>query len=284
MTLMADAVRNTIEAISPAVEKAGDWRGEDGLLVCGVCGEAKETTFAYGGRTEVVPCLCRCAREEEQRKQAKWEATQKKIRIERLRDAGIRDNSLKSCRFESADMTPQMERCKLYADNFDDFKDANIGMIFCGPVGNGKTYAAACIANELIDRGIPVLITSLPRILNASKNDLNEIIREVQKYDLVIVDDFGTERQTEFAMETAQYFLDERYKSGKPTIITTNLGKKDIETPANPQYARMFSRIKEMCQVMVFPKNDRRSDKAELKKQAAKELILKLQVSGDGNA
>lgn len=277
MTEVMDAVRSVIEAIEvPAQERDGDWRDEDGMLICGVCGEPKETTFEFFGKTEIVPCMCRCAIEAEDRKRARWEETQRRLAAERLRDDGIRDEALRNCRFETAEMTPQLERCKFYADNFKDFKAENIGMVFCGSVGNGKTFAAACIANELIDRGYPVLITSLPRILNASKNSLNDIIHEVQRFDLLVLDDFGTERKTEFGLETAAYFLDERYKSGKPTIITTNLSKSDIEHPQSKDYERIFSRIKEMCQIMGFPKMDRREEKASEKKLAVQELVQRI--------
>lgn len=285
MTSIMDAVSGVVgEFAKPALANAGDWRDEEGTLICGVCGEQKETTIELFGRKETVRCLCKCERDAEQLKQLQWEESQRRMKAERLRDEGIADTSLKSCRFEDADMTPQMERCKFYADHFEEFRAANVGMVFCGQVGNGKTYAAACIANELIDRGIPVLITSLPRILNASKSGLNEVIHDIQRYDLVVIDDFGTERQTEYAVETATYFLDERYKSGRPTIITTNLSKSDLEHPQSKEYERIFSRITEMCQVMGFPKVDRRTEKAAVKKQMVQELVKKLQVNGDDNA
>ena len=285
MTSVAGAVSEAVGKLAtPAVANDSDWRDEAGLLICGTCGEQKETVVELFGHKQIVHCLCKCERDAEEQKKREWDEMQRKLRAERLRDEGIADTSLRSCRFEYAEMTPQMERCKFYADHFEEFRASNVGMVFCGQVGNGKTYAAACIANALIDRGIPVLITSLPRILNASKSGLNEVIHDIQRYDLVVIDDFGTERQTEYAVETATYFLDERYKSGKPTIITTNLSKSDLEHPQSKEYERIFSRITEMCQVMGFPKADRRMEKASEKRKAVQELVKKLQVNGDDNA
>ena len=197
-----------------------------------------------------------------------------------LRVNGIQDESLRDKRFENADMNPQLERCKEYADHFSEFKADNIGMVFCGSVGNGKSFAAACIANELIDRGIPVLMTSFPRILNAGY-EKNELVRQAQMFDLVVIDDLGAERQSEYALETVYYFLDERYKSGKPTIITTNLSKKDLENPQNMDYKRIYDRVLEMCLPMTFPSRDRRKELAEDKSRRAKELMRKIAEAED---
>lgn len=275
MTSIESAITEAIGGIQ-GTEAEGDWRDETGTLICGNCGQAKEATIELFGRKTSVPCMCQCQSEEYERKRQEFAESQRRRRIDRLRTTGIQDVGLRDCRFENAEMNPQMDRCKYYADHFDEFRKENIGMVFCGPVGNGKTYAAACIANALIDRGIPVLITSLPRIINTPKNELNEIIRDAKSFDLVVVDDFGTERQTEFALETATYFFDERYKSGKPTIITTNLSRKDLENPASKDYERIFSRILAMCLPMGFPKRDRRAEIADEKRSIAKELMNKL--------
>lgn len=274
------AVANVIAAIPKhEVVGADDWVDIDGLRVCGVCGEPKEVRVTILGTESVMPCMCKCESDAYNAKQARWKAEQKRIRIQNLRTSGIQDVGLRSCRFEDAIMNPQMERCKYYAEHFEEFKKKNIGLLFCGPVGNGKTFAAACIANYLIDHYVPVLVTSLPRILNTPMNEINSLIRECQEYELLVVDDFGIERQTEYAQETAQYFFDERYKSGLPTIVTTNVSKKDLENPRDMRNSRLFSRIIEMCLPMQFPKTNWRENKAAEKKAAASELVRMLTES-----
>lgn len=279
LTSLGDIVQKSLESVidMPATEnpEAGDFRNEDGMLCCGICGKQKEAKVELFGTLKTVPCACSCVMNEWDRKEAEFKERQRRERIRRLRVNGIQDEGLRDRRFENAEMNPQMERCKYYADHFDEFKAENIGMIFCGPVGNGKTYAAACIANELIDRGIPVLMTSFPRILN-SGYEKNDLVREAQEFDLVIIDDLGTERQSEYALETVFYFLDERYKSGKPTIITTNLGKADIENPHNMDYKRIYDRVLEMCLPMTFPARERRKERAAEKKDRARELMRKI--------
>jgi len=283
LTSFGDIVRKSLESVidMPATEEAGDFRDEEGMLCCGKCGRPKEAKVELFGILRTVPCACACRMEEWNRKEAEFKERQRQIAIRQLRVNGIQDEGLRDRRFDEAEMTPQLERCRYYADHFEEFKAENIGMIFCGPVGNGKTFAAACIANALIDRGIPVLMTSFPRILN-SGYEKNDLVREAQAFDLVIIDDLGTERQSEYALETVYYFLDERYKSGKPTIITTNLGKSDIENPRNMDYKRIYDRVLEMCLPMTFPARDRRKEMAEAKGRRAKELMKKISDAETG--
>lgn len=267
------ALADVISGIPKAITVKEDDLIEDGIRVCRVCGEPKEVKISILGIDQVMPCMCKCESDAYEAKQKSWKNEQRLIRIQQMRTSGIQDVTLRNCRFENAVMNPQMERCKYYAEHFSEFKKKNIGLVFCGPVGNGKTFGAACIANHLIDNGIPVLVTSLPRVLNTPMQELNSLIRECQEYDLLVIDDFGTERQTEYAQETAQYFFDERYKSGLPTIITTNLSKRDLEHPTDMRNVRMFSRILEMCLPMQFPKINWREAKADEKRKVANELV-----------
>jgi DNA replication protein DnaC len=117
-----------------------------------------------------------------------------------------------------------------------------------GPVGTGKTFAAACIANALIERGVPVLMTSFPVILGTSKYELNDTIRQAQEYDLIIVDDLGVERDTDYALEIVFQFVDARYRSGKPLIVTTNLTPQEMRKQTGLAFSRIYDRIMEMWQ------------------------------------
>ena len=70
-------------------------------------------------------------------------------------------------------------------------------------------FSAGCIANALLDRDVPVLMTNFPTILNRLtgmfSEDRSEFIASFDEYDLLIIDDLGVERSTEYAME--QMFL-----------------------------------------------------------------------------
>ena len=106
------------------------------------------------------------------------------------------------------------------------FRD-NTGLLLFGDVGTGKSFFAGCIANALLERDVPVLMTNFPSILNrltgVFSEDRTDFIASLELYDLLIIDDLGVERSTEYAMEQMFYVIDSRYRSRKPMIITTNL-------------------------------------------------------------
>jgi len=50
-------------------------------------------------------------------------------------------------------------------EKWPEMRDKNVGMLFYGDVGTGKSFYACCIANALLDKGVSVLVTSSPKIL-----------------------------------------------------------------------------------------------------------------------
>lgn len=109
----------------------------------------------------------------------------------------------------------------------------NTGLLLFGDVGTGKSFFAGCIANALLDRDIPVLMTNFPTILNRLtgmfSEDRADFIASLGVYDLLIIDDLGVERNTEYTMEQMFTVIDCRYRSHKPMIITTNLKLEEIK-------------------------------------------------------
>lgn len=253
------------------IENPSDY-AEAGILYCGICRQPKQFHLEISGKTELVPCLCKCEEEAYQQKQTEIAQSQRMMQIKALRVDGIQDTGMRNAKFEDAENSIYIQKCRKYVEKWKDIYNENAGLIFCGPVGNGKTFAAACIANALIDKGVPVLMTSFPRILNAGF-DKSEIISQMRRYDLVIIDDLGAERQNEYALETVFFTIDERYKAGKPIIITTNLGLADLKNPPNTEYKRIYDRVLEMCVPMVFKDESRRSSKASEKASRIKAIM-----------
>ena len=72
-----------------------------------------------------------------------------------------------------------------------------------GDVGTGKSFIAGCIANALLDKGVPVIMTNFARLLNKLTDmyagDRNAYIDSFNRYQLMIIDDLGIERNSEFA-------------------------------------------------------------------------------------
>lgn len=276
MKTMNDAV-GSVAASIVAKANAIPAKPEDfvrgGLLHCSICGRPKQHRLKLMGRETVVRCMCRCenARFEADRKEE--QERDRRMRVQQLRVEGIQDPAMRKHRFEDAEETSVLAKCRRYAEHWDEIGKTGKGLLLWGDVGTGKTFAASCIANALIDRNVPVLMTSFPRILNTAGYDKSAVIKQMQQFSLVILDDFGVERQSDYALEIVQFVLDERYKSGHPLIVTTNLTLRDLHSPKNITCARMFDRLNEMCVPLHFEGISRRKAKAEENLRAMSDFL-----------
>lgn len=95
----------------------------------------------------------------------------------------------------------------------------------------------------------------------------------MMRYPLLILDDFGMERQTEYALEQVFNVVDARYHSGQPLIVTTNLSLSELQNPQSREHTRIYDRILEMCSPVNFGNNGRRKEAAGIKMKKAAELL-----------
>ena len=70
--------------------------------------------------------------------------------------------------------------------------------------------------------------------------------------DLLILDDLGAERSTDYALEQVYNIVDSRYRAGLPVIYTTNLTLEELKNPADMRYARIYDRVLEKCFPVEF--------------------------------
>lgn len=261
---------------------------ENDLLHCGACHTPKQCYVTLPMRKKQIKvfCLCRCATEK--RDQEYVAALEKKEfdRLKQMRDVAMTDRKLKSATFESSDnRNPEiMAKLKRYAERFDRAKQENIGLCLVGGVGTGKSYAAACVANRLLGKGTAVLMTNFSRVLNALSSgfdtDRNAYIRDLVKFPLLILDDFGIERNTQYSQEMVYNVIDARYRENLPLIVTTNISWSEMKNPADMTHQRIFDRIVEMCTPINFGTNGRRAEIAAAKREKAAELLLAGKVEG----
>lgn len=247
---------------------------KDGILYCGICNKPKERRSAIN-ESEIIPSLCDCQGEARDQEQGQWQAKQRMMKIADMRTESIKDKERRNCRFEVAEENEYVVRCKQYVDQWEIVKRENIGLMFWGPCGNGKSFCAACIANALIDRGIPSLMTSLPAILS-DQNNIMEIVRQMKEYELVVIDDLGAERQSEYALEKTFLVIDERYKTGKPLIVTTNQkyqDMKEMRDKGDVAHSRIYDRILDMCTPIAFSEANRRREPQKRKREILKEVF-----------
>lgn len=259
-------------------EVPGDYI-QDGLLYCGKCGTPKQSRQCFMGHTITVGCLCRCATEARDREAATRKKQEEADKIMRLRISGISSQEFRNARFSADDgQSPgPMGLLRRYVDGWERAYKENIGLLLWGGIGTGKSFGAACIANELIEASIPVCMVNLSHVLNDLTNfqsvDRNQYIGDLMKYPLLILDDFGMERKTEFANEQIFNVIDERYRSGKPLIVTTNIPLTSLKAPDSLEMSRICDRLWEMCTPVGFGDKGRRQAKAAKKMQRAAEFL-----------
>lgn len=259
-------------------EAPGDYR-VGGMLFCGSCRTAKQVRIQLLGMDRVVPCLCACKKRLRDEEEAERQRVEANDRIMRLRSAGISSQTFRDASFAADDgKNPNpMDTLRRYAEKWEDMQRENIGLLLYGDVGTGKSYGAACIANRLIEQSIPVCMINLSTVLNSlggfQSEEKNDYISDLMRYPLLILDDFGMERQTEYALEQVFNVIDARYRSGKPLVITTNLSLAELNAPKSLEHKRIFDRVKEMCQPVNFGSNGRRTERARAKMRVAAELL-----------
>jgi DNA replication protein DnaC len=262
-----NAYLKTIEALSQPSHDADsrDYR-KAGLLYCHKCNTPKQVVVQFGPDVRTENCNCACQQQNWEDQKKKRELKEQQHYHENMRTRGIQDAALRECCFLKSDgSNPEnMAIAQIYAATFmDEFYPKGSGLLLWGDVGTGKSYVAACIANALISQGIPALMTSFTRIYNDlfPERDKNKYIDAINYNRLLIIDDLGVGQQKDFALDNLFTIIDERYKSNKPLIITTNLTLEQMEHPAQMAHKRIYDRILEKCIPLAFDGGNKRSEK-----------------------
>lgn len=276
---MKDAMDGFLERFSVRREPEEDeYLGEDGLLYCSKCRTPRQCRVKVGGAERIFPCVCDCRKAEMEAAKRRAEETERRIRVQRLRANGIQEKHLRDWTFADAQESPYVRMAQRYVEHWPEVKANSLGLLLWGDVGTGKSFLAACIANALIEQGIPVLMTNFSKILNQMGGMYSEeryrYIASFSQFPLLVIDDLGIERGTEYALEQVYGVVDERYKSGLPLLITTNLTIDEIRNAADVAHARIFSRLLEMCTPVHIAGQDRRMAIGKSKQELVKEVLF----------
>ena len=268
-------------------EPVSDYVGEDGLLRCGLCHEPKEARFPEGTvfpeGIDKYPRSCACERARRKKEARENEARRHSWAVYVLRRNCFNDHSLSGMTFAaSAISTEQVEACRRYADLWETARENNFGLLLWGDVGTGKSYLAACIANALIEKEVSVRMLNFGQILNTGFDEKARILGVLSKYDLLILDDFGMERRTEYAQEIVFQVIDTRYQSRKPMIVTTNLSLQTLKSPADLEEERIYSRILEACIPVHFDGENLREKICLKKTQEFRAMISDIDTGDTG--
>lgn len=275
---MAETVKTVLDSIPPGTISGEDvYTGENGLLYCGKCRTPVQHRIHYAGKEHIVPCLCKCGQERLEQEKAEEAERQRLMNVRRLKATGIQERHLLEWRFDTAEDNPDIRMAHRFVNNWKKVRAENLGLLLWGDVGTGKSFVAACIANALMEQSVPVLMTNFSKILNQMGAMYSEeryrYIASFSAFSLLIIDDLGIERNTEYALEQVYAVIDERYKSGLPVIITTNLMIDEIRNPPDVAHARIYSRILEMCTPVRVMGSDRRVAVGKKKQETIKEVL-----------
>ena len=243
---------------------------------CPVCGGTGWRDVVRNDVREVTRCECR-----------------RKGRAERLLAAAKLPARYEHCELSTFRYDPENpEDAKLvkamhWANRFvEEYPVEKTGLLFVGSVGVGKTHLAVGILKALIrDKGVPCLFCDYRELLKSIQNSFNSsvqatemgILRPVFDAEVLVIDELGAVRSTEWVFDTVNYILNSRYNDNKTTIITTNFPDKpeqervddrDTFSQAAAEKAarretlgdrigeRMRSRLHEMCKKVEMEGRD----------------------------
>ena len=227
-----------------------------GLLMCGKCHTPKQCR-PFPNSDEAVYCLCACMK-------ANDDVMRERLRqneIEQRRNICFHGSNLIGAVFADDDgKVPSLTTtCKVYAENVTGSSSRD-WLLLWGDTGTGKSFMAACIANAAIDAGMTARFITVSEIEQHLWNspDKAAVYDEMNQTGLLIIDDFGCERRTDYMDEIKFNLIDGRLRSGKPCVITTNLTLHDFAVPADLTQKRIVSRIFERAKTFHVQGDDRR--------------------------
>lgn len=226
---------------------------------CPVCGQPTKAVFQFpwidgGTKTRTVGIACACRQKEAEETEKRFQRQDRIRKVSELRRMSLMDEKVRNASFSRFSVTDENKKlykiARKYTENFPMMLKKGQGLLLYGDVGSGKSFTAGCIANYLIERMRPVVMTSFIQILEEFMrfgDDANMKIQTMMLADLLVIDDLGTERGTDFALEKVYEVIDARYRSGKPIILTTNLDLGYMQRCEDIRYSRIYDRIFEMC-------------------------------------
>lgn len=251
------------------IKQENTYLGADGLAYCKICGEPVEAFFPPDSILGMKKHFrqCACIRQKREAEEKAYKEREHCELVERNRKICFEEPRMYDWNFELAEKTTTIEKAKEYTANWNDMKKNHIGFLLWGPIGTGKSYIAGCIANALLNREITVKMTNFNTIIDDMfpLEDKTEYINALARYELLILDDLGTERSSEYALGIVFSVIDRRYRSGRPLIVTTNLPIKQLKEETNIEKKRIYDRILEMCVPLYVDGSSYRSDIAHEK-------------------
>lgn len=233
---------------------------EDGLICCDACGMPREAIVhnPFNGKRQKVRCICKCQQERDRLERDAADLKARRERASRL----IGGRRLASFSEDDGRDQASLRRARNYAERFEDFRGDGIGLLMYGPTGTGKTRHGECIADLLVSKGMTVMMASVPQLVSDIQRSTyakEDPLREAVTCDLLILDDLGAERGTEYAREQVYSVIDGRYSRAAPIVASTNLTPGEMAGAQDLTLRRIYGRILERCIPLEYKVERRRS-------------------------
>lgn len=271
-------VNNIIERLAAQDNGAADDYIQDGIRYCGRCRRPKQAWVELGGQQRLVPITCVC--EAEDRTLERDESAHKEFLAQMKamqNEFGISDTSWRKFTFAEDDgSSPKISAvCQRYVERWSEMKENNLGVLFYGSCGTGKSFFACSIVNALLEKNVRAAVTNFPRLLNLLQGEREKqtLIDHLQRYELLVIDDLGVERDSAYALEQVFGVIDARARSSLPLVVTTNLSLGDLKSPTSMQQARIYDRVLELCPITIkMTGESKRTGNAETRRNKAREI------------
>ena len=224
---------------------------------CTICNNTGWCSSELNGVEQVERCEC-------------W---RRQMALDLLKDANI-PARYRKCDFSTFVTYPneQLLRAVKKAEDFStSFPVVQKGLLLIGPPGIGKTHLAVSVLRDVIvEKNIRGLYFDTRSLLSTIRSTYNpvtraseaDILERVMKAELLVLDDLGAERPTDWVEETMNLIVNTRYNDRKPTILTSNYedvpDTDDLDSLLVRVGFRMHSRLREMCDFLEYAGPDYR--------------------------
>lgn len=248
------------------------------MKICKNCGrEIKEMDLNFMGLKIPIRCQCQVEQDEKERRTMILEGYNR-LQKETANNSGIALkykgivlDKIKPLPKQKDGFKKAVEFATQKASGNDDIK----GFALFGGVGSGKTYIVAALVNTLCNSVVEK--TTEEERINAFKGNFRcylparfvshiEMLEEIKSDDkakfkykhaqVLVIDDLGAARNTEWASERLLEIIDYRYNNLKPIIFTTNIKPVDLKEKISN---RIFDRLTEMCDFVGVTAESQRS-------------------------
>ena len=191
------------------------------------------------GVEKVVQPFCKC--EVDNWEKGVQEAIERKQRndIEQRFSLSKLGERFNECTFEAFKPRKGSERAamlaKNYAETFPVYGEN--GLLIWGEPGNGKSHLAAAICHVVKEKGYIPVFQSVPELLERIRSTFGnrkteetekEIMDALRECDLLVLDDIGAEKISDWVLDAMFRIIDGRYRKKKPIVYTTNFSPSDL--------------------------------------------------------